>query len=127
MKLKSLNLNRIFKQILPSVFFIFHFSFYAFVSRDLVVNIISIAISLLILGNLFLQNNIINLIVGIVFLLCYIFSLMLLTGVVYEIVFVYAEKTIFDYLDSLIIRLVSITMSLLLIWGAMERKVRKQF
>jgi len=67
--MKSLNWNRILRQILPSFFFIVLFALGAFGSKLLSVNLIAGFILLLLVGNIFLQNKIASRIFGVIFLL----------------------------------------------------------
>ena len=68
MNLKSLNRNKILRQILPSVFFIVCIALYVGELRGLTVNLIAAGFALLFVGNMFYQNKIISRIMGVLFL-----------------------------------------------------------
>ena len=116
MNLKSLNRNKILRQILPSVFFIVCIALYVSEVRGLTINLIAVGFALLFLGNMFFQNIIISRIMGVVFLLgsCYL-TLALFSDIV-------NGKATLGYLVGLFLILVSIAMSVLLILGYDKKK-----
>jgi len=114
--MKSLNWTRILRQILPSVFFIAGIALYVGAVRGLTVNLIAGGFALLLLGNIFLQNNIISRIFGIFFLL----------GSCYMLLAIFSDfvngKATRGYLVGMFIFLFSIAMSILLILGYEKKK-----
>jgi len=111
MKLESLNLNKIFRHYLPSIFFIVIFTLTAFQSGILIGNFIGAMIALLLLWNLFLQNKIISRILGIIFLLISCYFLLALFDDIAD-----GEATFAGgYWVGLILFLSSLAMSILLI------------
>ena len=111
MNSKSFNRNRIFRHILPSVFFIILFALGAFGSSLLYVNLIAGCILLLLFGNIFLQNIIISRIFGIIFLLG---SLYMTFALLNDIV---KGKATSDYMFGVLLILAGFVMSVLLILG----------
>jgi hypothetical protein len=98
------------------VFFIICIALYVGEVRGLTINLVVIGLALLLLGNIFLQNIIINRILGIIFLLvsCY-----LLLAIFSD--FANGKATI-GYLVGLFLVLFSIAMSILLILGHEKKK-----
>jgi len=111
MKLKSFNLNRLLRLILPSIFFIVCIIGYLYGSTPFVtiINLIAAGIALLLLGNIFLQNKIISRILGIIFLLGSCFMLFALYSDVVN------GKATLGYLIGLFLVLSGFVMSILLI------------
>lgn len=110
MEAKSVNLNRILRQILPSGFFILLFVLnFIFSSSISVVEIIAGAVVLILLANIFLQNKIVNQVLGIIFLLGSLYLTLALFDDVID-----GVATI-GYLAGGFLILVSIIMSVLLI------------
>ena len=113
MNTMSLNRNRVLRQILPSVFFLVLFALGAFGSRLVLVNLIAGGIALLLLGNIFLQNNIIGRVFGIIFLLSSLYMTMALFDDIAD-----GEATLKGgYWVGLVIIIISFIMSALLILG----------
>jgi hypothetical protein len=116
--MKSLNWNRILRQILPSVFFIAIFTLAAFQSNAFVGNFIGAIIALLLLCNLFLQNKIISRSFGVVFLLVSCYFLLALFDDIAD-----REATLIGgYWVGLVLFLFSLAMSILLIWSYEKKK-----
>ena len=113
---KSLNRERILRQILPSVFFIVCTALCVGTGRGLAINLIAAGFVLLFLSNIFLQNIVLSRILGVIFLLgsCY-FMLAMLSDVV-------NGKATLGYLVGVFFVLFSSAMSFLLIWGYEKKK-----
>ena len=125
-KMKSLNFDRILRQIVPSVFFILLFSFFAFVPEGLTMNIVAGIFALLLLGNIFLQNKIVNRILGIVFLLGSVFFIIAINDNVFDRGFTFANKeSALGYFVWLFLLLISFVMSALLIWGYNKEQLKE--
>lgn len=113
MNLKSLNRDRILRQILPSLFFIVCVVLYIGKGRGLTINMIFTGIGLLFLGNVFLQNIIISRILGIIFLLGSLYMTLALFDDIFD-----GEATLKGgYWVGLLLIVISIIMSILLIVG----------
>lgn len=113
MNLKSLNRDRILKQILPSLFFIVCVVLYIGNGRGLTFNVIFTGIGLLFLGNVFLQNIIISRILGIIFLIGSLYMTLALFDDLVD-----GEGTLKGgYWVGLLLFGISIIMSILLIVG----------
>ena len=108
MNLKSLNKNRVLRQILPSVFFIFIFVFLSFYWR--IVPITGTIIALLIV-HLILQNNIMGRILGVIFILGTLFMLVALLDDIIK------GNATLGYIFGIFLVLLSFIMSVLLILG----------
>jgi len=117
--MKSLNWNRILRQVLPSVFFIVCIVGYLYGSTPFItiVNLIAVGVALLLLGNIFLQNRIAGQIFGVIFLLgsCF-FTLALLSDV-------FNGKATLGYLAGAFLVLFSLAMSILLILGYKKKSL----
>jgi len=121
MNLKSLNRDRILKQILPSLFFIVCVVLYIGNGRGLTFNIIFTGIGLLFLGNVFLQNIIISRILGIIFLLGSLYLTLALFDDIVD-----GEATLKGgYWVGLLLIVISIIMSILLIVGYKKSDLQK--
>jgi hypothetical protein len=121
MNLKSLNRDRILKQILPSLFFIVCVVLYIGNGRGLTFNIIFTGIGLLFLGNVFLQNIIISRILGIIFLLGSLYMTLALFDDIVD-----GEATLKGgYWVGLLLFGISIIMSILLIVGYRKSNLQK--
>jgi hypothetical protein len=121
MNLKSLNRDRILKQILPSLFFIVCVVLYIGNGRGLPINIIFTGIGLLFLGNVFLQNIIISRILGIIFLLGSLYMTLALFDDIVD-----GEATLKGgYWVLLLLIVISIIMSILLIVGYKKSNLQK--
>ena len=114
--MKSLNLKRFLRQVLPSVFFIVCIALYVGEVRGLTINLVATGLALLLLGNIFLQNIIVSRIFGTMFLLvsCY-----LVLAIFSDFV---NGKASLGYLVGVFLLLVSIAMSILLILGYEKKK-----
>lgn len=113
MNLKSLNRDRILRQILPSLFFIVCVVLYIGKGRGLTINMIFTGIGLLFLGNVFLQNIIISRILGIIFLLGSLYMTLALFDDIFD-----GEATLKGgYWVGLLLIVISIIMSILLVVG----------
>ena len=114
--MKSLNLKRFLRQVLPSVFFIVCIALYVGEVRGLTINLVATGLALLLLGNIFLQNIIVSRIFGTIFLLvsCY-----LVLAIFSDFV---NGKASLGYLVGVFLLLVSIAMSILLILGYEKKK-----
>ena len=114
--MKSLNLKRFLRQVLPSVFFIVCIALYVGEVRGLTINLVATGLVLLLLGNIFLQNIIVSRIFGTIFLLvsCY-----LVLAIFSDFV---NGKASLGYLVGVFLLLVSIAMSILLILGYEKKK-----
>jgi hypothetical protein len=116
--MKSLNWNRILRQILPSVFFIVLFALGTFGSKFLSVNLIAGFILLLLLGNIFLQNKIASRFFGVIFLLCSFYMTLALFDDIAD-----GEATLGSgYWVGLLLIIISIAMSVLLILAYEKKK-----
>jgi len=116
--MKSLNWNRILRQILPSFFFIVLFALGAFGSKLLSVNLIAGFILLLLVGNIFLQNKIASRIFGVIFLLSSFYMTLALFDDIAD-----GEATLGGgYWVGLLLIIISITMSVLLILAYEKKK-----
>ena len=110
---KSLNLKRIVRQILPSIFFSVIFVLYLYEGRPLAANLIAGSIALFLLGNIFLQNNIIGRVFGIIFLLGSFYMTLALFDDIAD-----GEVTLRGgYWIGLVLIIISLIMSVLLILG----------
>ena len=117
MNSKSINGDRILRQIVPTVFFIALFVLYAYdVGLFNVVNLIAGGILLLLLCNIFLQNIVISRICGGIFLLGSCYMMLALLDDVID-----GEATL-GYLVVALLLIISFSMSFLLIWGYEKRK-----
>lgn len=113
MNLKSLNQERILRQILPSIFFIACVALYVGEMKGLTVNLIVAGIALMLLVNIFLQNKIIGRVFGIVFLLGSLYLTLALFDDIAD-----GEATLKGgYWIGLVLVAISVVMSILLIWG----------
>lgn len=120
MNLKSLNRERILRQILPSIFFIVCVALYVGEVRGLAINLVAVAIALILLGNIFLQNKIVSQVFGTFFLVGSLYMSLALFSDISG-----GKATLQGgYWVGLVLVVISIAMSVLLIWGY-ERK--KQF
>ena len=116
MKSKSLNRNRILRQILPSIFFIVCIALYVGEVRSLPINLIAGTLALLLCCNMFFQNLLLSRILGGIFLFgsCY-----LVLACYSDIV---NEKAAPGYSLILLLLLISIAMSFLLLLGYEKKK-----
>ena len=121
MDLKSLNKDRILRQILPSTFFIVFSALAILHSSILIGKILGAIIILLLLGNIFLKSfmgRFIGIMLGIIFLLCSCYFLMALFSDIVK------EKATLagGYWVGLVLVLSCMVMSVLLIWGYENKK-----
>ena len=116
MKLKSLNKRSVLRQILPSLFFIVCIALYIGAERGLIINLVAAGLALLLIGNMILQNKIINIILGGIFLL----------GSFYMLFAIYSDfvngKAVMGYFVVALLILASILMSILLISNCENKK-----
>lgn len=118
MKLNSLTSGRVLKQIVPSVFFISISLFYTFIPDERLVNIVSGAFLLVLIGNIIWQNRIVSLVLGIIFLLGSCFFLMAINDNVFDSGFTFIDrKAALSYFIFLLLLVTSIVMSVLMILG----------
>jgi len=121
MDLKSLNKDRILRQILPSTFFIVFSALAIFQSSILIGKVLGAIVILLLLGNIFLKSfmgRFIGIMLGIIFLLCSCYFLMALFSDIVK------EKATLagGYWVGLVLVLSCMVMSVLLIWGYENKK-----
>lgn len=119
MKLRSLSLGRVIRQVLPSVFFILCSLIYildGYRVRSLFANLITGGIILLLVGNIILQNKILSRILGVLFLLLSFYMLLAVWDD-----FVDGEASSGYWVYTLIF-LFGLVMSILLIWGYNNKK-----
>jgi hypothetical protein len=115
---KILNLKRFVRKILPSTYFVVLFALGAFGSKLLSVNLIAGFILLLLLLNIFLHNNIIGRVFGIIFLLGSFYMTLALFDDIAD-----GEATLRGgYWVGLVLIIISLIMSVLLIWGYEKQK-----
>lgn len=107
--MKSIDLNRIWREFLPSIFFAAWFGVYAIGSNILIVNVIAGFIALALVGNLFLRSVVVGRIFGILFFLGSVyFSLAMLDD------FADGEAS-YGYLFGLPVIIICIALSVLMI------------
>jgi len=116
MKLASLDLNRVLRQILPSVFFITCIALYLIPAKSSAIDLIAMGIALLIIGNIFWQNILISRVFGVIFLI----------GSCFMLLAIYSDfvngKAASGYWVGVLLLLLSITMSVLFILGYEKKK-----
>ena len=118
MKLKSTSLNRIIKQILPSVFFIVLIAGSGVGSKIVSVYLITGSIVLVLFVNIFLQNIIIRMILGFIFILCSLYMMLALLDDIVD------GRATFSggYWIGFVIVIFSLAMSILLVMGYEKKK-----
>ena len=113
MKTKSLNWERILKQVLPSAFFVTCIAFYMGMERGLAFNLVFAGIGMLVLCNVFIQNKAISRVLGVVFLLASLYMCLALFDDIAD-----GEATLAGgYWVVLLLVVLSVVMSVLLIVG----------
>gem|GEM_PF-1906887 len=113
-----LDFKRIVRQLLPATYFIVLLVLGLFSSKVLIVNLIVGGILLLLLVNIFLQNNIIGRVFGVIFLLGSFYMTLALFDDIAD-----GEATLRGgYWVGLVLIMISLIMSVLLIWGYEKQK-----
>lgn len=113
-----LDFKRIVRQLLPATYFIVLLVLGLFGSKVLIVNLIVGGILLLLLVNIFLQNNIIGRVFGVIFLLGSFYMTLALFDDIAD-----GEATLRGgYWVGLVLIMISLIMYVLLIWGYEKQK-----